>query len=255
MTIYNDYRLANNILTGSGIARPAAGTVGRIYMPTDGYYTSRDNGVGWDTYVNGFKCTNPPAVNTFTAVNVGAETTLVADGDGLLFTQSGTGSSSSMQAAYVVATPTPPYSLIVGLEVMNIQPVDMSCIGLCLTNGTSNPATITYRCWEIHGSNHCYFEVVKYSSINVGVAAYSGFPAPLFPPLNKLVAFFKLEDDSTNRKISVSPNCRNWMLVHSVGRTDYLTPTHIGLIAGQDVTSVATTTVRSQMKIFHWSLG
>jgi len=246
-------------ITNVQASRPSAGTTSRIFLPTDGLGPSGlvqyDNGSSWDNYVNGFKCTNPPGSGTLTAVSVGSETTLVADGDGQLFTQKGTNSSTEMQAAYVTAVPGGAYSFIVGLELKALMQPNYNWIGICLTNGTSNPATITYRMWFNYTSNARQCDIAKYSAMGTPSGSYSGYPTPVYPPFTDDILFLKIHDDTTNRIFSFSKDGKNWIDIHSVGRTDFLTPTHCGIIAGQASGVVATTIVRSQMKIFHWTLS
>jgi hypothetical protein len=249
----------SSVITDIQANRPSAELTGRIFYPTDGSgipdSIQIDNGSGWDTLVNGFKCTPPPVVNTFISVGAGSETSLVAEGDNLILTQNGVNSSSCFNAGYLKELPAPPYTLTVGLSVSLLYPLDNTFVGVMLSNGTSDPYHVTYRCWQTHGSNQQLFEIVKYSALNTEVAAYSGFPVPVFPPLLRQVAYFRLQDDTTNRVFSVSQDCKTWMQVQSVSRTDWLIPTHVGLVIGQDLNAVATTIVRSQMRIFHWYFG
>ena len=41
--------------------------------------------------------------------------------------------------------------------------------------------------------------------------------------------WIKYEDDNTNRKISISADGYSWSQIVSLSRTDYLTPTQIGI--------------------------
>ena len=246
-------------ITDIQASRPAAATAGRIFLPTDGYgppgAVQYDNGVSWDNYVNGFRCTNPPGSGSLTAVSVGSETTLVADGDGQLFTQMGTNSGTEMQAAYVTALPGGNYTFIVGMQLMSLMPPNYAWIGLVLTNGTSNPATITYKSWAMWSGNVTQVDIAKYSAMGTYNSSYAGQTLPAYHPFMQSVLFFKIHDNGTSRIFSVSVNCRSWTQIHSVGRTDYITPTHIGVVAGQAVTAVGTAVIRAQMKIFHLSLA
>jgi hypothetical protein len=237
------------ILTGSGVSRPAAGTAGRLYKPTDGYYDSYDNGSSWDTYVGGFKCSNPPAADTFTAINGGAPTTLVVDGDSLLMTQMGTANGAQLSYAFVQAVPAAPYQLVVGIDLQCLWGDNYSGLGICLTNGTSNPNWITFDFTIV--SNAFNIEIVKFTSTNTYSAHYR--PAMGFP--RSPVYFLRFRDDSTTRYAEYSLDGRLWKLIYSVGRTDFITPTYCGICAFQSNTNVATVVTRSQAKIVHWSLG
>lgn len=67
-------------------SRPAAGTAGNLYIPTDGKIIQRDNGVSWDSFGPFYKFTQPPVASSFTAINAGSGV-LSDQGGTLLLTQ------------------------------------------------------------------------------------------------------------------------------------------------------------------------
>lgn len=235
--------------------RPAAAdNDGVLFMPTDGYYPSISNGSTWDVYaVPGFKATNPPAYNTLTKVGSASGDTLVADGDGLLLTSMGHNSGSVDQGTcFVVSAPAAPYTLTVGLEVTVLYPASWSTVGLTLVDGTSNPKRANLSVG--YGSSApLYINIAKWSSLTSWSANYVETVMGL--PFSSGVFFLRIQDDNTNRNYLYSKDGRNWQTVYSVGRTDFLTPTHVGLEVRQYAGSVPTSKIRSQAKIFHWSLG
>lgn len=232
--------------------RPAANTVadGTLFVPTDGYPLAISNGSAWQVFVDGYRCTNPPAVGDFTGINNGAETTFAADGDGLALSQMGTNLATALYVAYVKALPAAPYALTVGIDVAYLHPIAVSAFGIVLTDGT-NPATskVTDFLWNTTPN----WVIAKMANMTAGHVAYTQ-GVPSFS-MNTARMFLRLRDDNTNRYYEISNNGRNWGTIYSVGRTDYLTPTHGGLIIGQSTTAVATNVLRSQMNIFHWSLA
>jgi hypothetical protein len=247
------------VVASTWASRPAAGTEGRLHLPTDNVgFTAYDTGAAWVVHHPlEFACSNPPAYNTFTQVGGGAETTLVADGDGLLFTQMGTNSSARTNVGLMVALPGggSNYTFCVGFNFTRFNMAPGTYMGLCLSNGTnaassyfinytpySNSATVVYDlCQTWHPIN-------TYSGVYVNTYH-------VFFPLWSNILFMRIRDDNTNRYFEYSQDGRFWVLCHQVSRTDFTTPTYCGLFAAQVTTAVVTTTVRSQAKIFHWTLG
>lgn len=95
---------------GTFASRPAAGTSGRIYVPTDGPITFLDDGSAWRPYVSGMMLgTAPPAAAGWTSLGVGSPT--VADSFGSLFISQTTGNSSADQIqGFYIAAGTAPYT-------------------------------------------------------------------------------------------------------------------------------------------------
>ena len=63
-----------------------------------------------------------------------------------------------------------------------------------------------------------YSNVTTFSA-NYGATSYAAA---------SVVCMGLMDDGTTNRKIAISFNKQDWSVIHSVGRTDYLTPTEIG---------------------------
>ena len=253
MTIYNHYR--QSIITGTMSERPPAGVPGREFVPTDGYGPTRqiDNGSSWEHYYNGFKCTNPPAYNSFTNVNFGSVATLAADGDGLLFTNVGSAGTGETHTMFLVSVPSPPYSLVVGFHVLFMHWSHYTEVGLVWADGTSNPKFQRFN-YQQNQNGVMYINSVYNSNLTTWNATKISTYAP--NSLSNNIYFMKLSDDNTNRKCWISNDGRNWgTTIDSQTRTDYFTPTHIGVESMQATTSIAATVTRLQTKIFHWSLG
>ena len=240
------------VLSGTQANRPTAGTAGRLYLPTDGYGISRDNGSSWDRYVNGFKCSSTPAASSFTAVN-NAEATLTDDDSGLIATLMGTNSGTEKVEVFLTSLPSAPYSFVVGIEFLWLYPLSYSMAGICLTNGTSTSNKLLWM-GLMQLTTAVDLAIQKHSAFSTWDSNYLDIAA--CPPLTSGRIFFKISDDNSSRHFYMSQDGRIFtevMVSHS--RTDFLTATHAGIFLGQVTGSVATTLTRAKMRIFHWSLG
>jgi hypothetical protein len=240
-----------SILTASQASRPTTATQGSLFIPTDGYYQSIYNGSGWDTYVGGFKCINPPDPSALTAVNFGSAATLVDDSDGLLATMMGTNSTGYSAVLALVSVPSAPYRFIVGIDLWYLHPTRSSMFGICITDGTSNPKIMPFRADQ--ATRGLSLNIITNSNLTTWQSTRYDNYAP--PPITSCRFFLQIYDDATSRNFMLSKNGTNWQTLYSCSRTDYLTPTHCGLFMDQGAEVVATNTIRVQAKIFHWYLG
>jgi hypothetical protein len=157
--------------------------------------------------------------------------------------------------AYLKALPSPPYSLVIGVELLMIFPTQYTYFAPVLADGTST------------GSKHTEFQIVHYNSMGpiLNLAKFSSISAdagsPYYtatncgPPITSGKFFIRLRDDNTYRYYELSADGRNWSLFGKVSRTDFLTPTHGGFLTGHAVTAPSSEQVVVQAKIFHWYLG
>ena len=75
-------------------------------------------------------------------------------------------------------------------------------------------------------SNSLWLHLYKWTNPTTASALYFGLGSfgsgPQWP------TWLRLEDDGVNRKAYVSNDGTNWLLVHTVGRTDFLTADEVG---------------------------
>jgi hypothetical protein len=241
---------------GEFSSRPSAsGNTNVLYMPTDGYYPTISNGSSWGSYaISGFKSSNPPSAASLSAVNVDSYTTLESDGDGLLLTQMGRGNSGEYNSLFVTSVPSAPYKLVVGFEWQYFQSVNWNEIGLCLTNGNSgSPSFVAFAL----GYGSSGFPSVTCGKFTNPTSVSSIYDEALYNtiPYRNSFIFFRFRDNNTDRYFEISSDCRNWITHYSTTRTDFITPTHCGIVIKQSVSSVSTSTLRTKAKVFHWYLG
>lgn len=199
-------------------SRPAAGTSGNLHFPTDGYSIARDDGANWDPYGPLFALTTPPAVSGWTWVNQGGATA-TDDRDGILLTcPAGTGNNFR---ALVRSAPGTPYTVTAAF-LMAFPAVNFNSAGLIFRQSSDGKmATLS-----IANAVKDFALIKMNSATSYSGANYSGgfTQAPTMGPL----LWFRIADNGTNRICSWSPDGRNWVQIHSVGRTDFLTADQVG---------------------------
>ncbi len=204
-------------------SKPAVGVPGRIFMPTDGIFIERDNGSAWEKFGPIWPMT-PPQVSDFpTWVNQGSAT--IADNKGAIWFESPTISAVNVRMR-VKSYPAPPFT------------VEMAVVFLCSPNtGSYAGAGLGIRD-HVSGKLQCYgiytdeYKVsgMSYPSPTGSTVAVTGWPGSGYlHMIESNLLWIKYEDDNTNRKISISVDGYSWSQMVSLSRTDYLTPTQIGL--------------------------
>jgi hypothetical protein len=76
---------------------------------------------------------------------------------------------------------------------------------------------------------------------NETTSAGSNYISNLGLDANAPLRWIRMSDDGTNRKISLGADGVNWITIHSIGRTDYLTPDQIGFFADCGTNGVVNT--------------
>ena len=251
--------IGGSISTGTQASRPSAGTANRLYVPTDGYPLSIDNGSSWDPVVDGRRYSAPPAPASLTQIGFTSDTTLTQHGDALLFIWTGDSDGSSKNIGAVVAKPAGNYSLTIGFELLAMSLTNQgAAFGLIVTDGTaSNSKAFTIGLW-LTSTTLPYFMFYTQNVTLPGTWSATRTNVA-WPFLNYFSHqfFIKLTDDGTNHVVTLSLDGVNWNLLSStstISRTDWLTPAYIGLFAGHGAASVVSPAKRIQTRIFHWRI-
>ena len=177
----------------------------------------------------------PLKASDFTVIN--QTTTTIYDGYGGIELVRAKRTADSL-TLLVKTAPTPPYSI----TMHAYNPYDGtsgSFIGFVLKNtGADNIVTAG----EWHAKYNPSRIVNKWSKYDTFVADYTitGDIAPYSED-----RWMRLVDDNTNRMFYISRDGVNWTLIHSVGRTDYITPNQIGIAFEPGTTNTACITVDS----------
>lgn len=218
------------LLKGAYASRPAAGVDGRIYLPTDGYYKSRDNGTSWDLWGPDFPLTEVDD-STFSWINqLSATTTTTNGGVHLLVPATGTEGVH----ARVKSLPVAPYTITMAFLPMQVF-IDFSSVGLCLRQSGSG-ALVT---WAVVSNS--FFQAAgtqtrrgiygtKWSSATVAVADYADSPVGVFATDWQCgpVMYLQINDDNTNLHYRISNDGVNFFTVLTTTSTDFVTADQFG---------------------------
>jgi hypothetical protein len=154
------------------------------------------------------------------------------------FNQGGATISSSIGSWYLVGTtgvgishgrtkavPTPPYSIVTCLEGLAPN-TPAGGFGMFWTDGTQ---MITAANQNVSSNGGTSLRISKWNTGNAG-----GFNSDYVSVANSITTngMFCLAfiDDNTNRKEKISVDKKYWISLHSVGNTDFLTATQVGVI-------------------------
>ena len=205
---------ADIILTNAYASRPAAGTAGRIFLPNNGFYLERDTGTAWTPWGPIFPMT-PPVSGDFAWVNQGSASITTTYGGVYMIVPYG---SSPNHRFMKKSAPSTPY-IITAAILPGGHGVNYNRCGLYFrqsSDGKLNSFGMVYAGgWII--------ESVKWNSETSYNAGYKSIGIPLSG-----ILWLRIADDGTNRICSWSPDGQNWEIIHSVGRTDFLTADEVG---------------------------
>jgi hypothetical protein len=223
---------------GTYAALPAAGTPGRLYLPTDRIYTYRDNGSSWDTFFMGRPVTPPPSQATFTWVNQGTAT--ATDVGGTIELVLPTSGGNNVRGKVIPYTP----GTTVEIGVICYQNIANFYSGGMLL--TSAGAPLITHCYATSNNNFSA-GTTKYNSVTSFNGGYTG-TQPYHPFLPIYLRYF--DDGATTRTFSVSHNLGcTYTTTATHSRTDFTTLTNVGFGA-----EVINGSLGSRYIIFHWKV-
>lgn len=195
---------------------PAAGTAGNLFLPSDGYSEYRDTGAAWAPWGPLFPLTKPPAISTLTWVNQGAGTASETNGGIYMYNPADSNDNWRM----LLKTLTAPYTLTVAM-INHYANFNYHCSGL-VWRQASDGKLVT---WGYSAEGDGVLRSSKWNSAtNWSAGYYASNATHLQGPL-----FLRMEDDNVNRIISWSTDGQNFRVSHTVGRTDFMTATQVGI--------------------------
>lgn len=196
---------AFNTETSNGTANP----YGRgIVHLTDGDYVCVWNGTAWEYYVDGSRKATLITIADWTAFgSASANQTALSTA----FSYSG-----GTIMGYYKAAPATPYTLTM-LCANDGRVAGYPTIGL----GWSDATKYAWAAWQGIAEPRIYSR--KYSN----ASSYDSDYANLDPGGDYQRIWLQITDNGTNRIMRHSRTGRDWTEIHSVGRTDYFTPTQV----------------------------
>lgn len=224
---------------------PAAGTEGKVYLPTEGGHVLRDDGSAWQ----GFGPLNkmqPPVDSALAWVNQGANGSIDATASGYILKAVSTGASDCKIRKQ--AAPAAPFTATLAFRpLFNVG--GFQHYGLVSRNSGSGKLVILSWLWN-GGAPH--WEISKWNSATSFSASYTLGDNDAGSFRGDGMIWLRVVDDNVNRVSSVSRDGINWLQVHSVGRTDFLTADEVGFDVNPDN---LTTSLIASMTVYHWKVG
>jgi hypothetical protein len=157
-----------------------------------------------------------PVAADFSWVNQGAST-ITASNNGLYLL--GASAANPNLRVQVKAQPSKPYKIEARFS-MGGRTTGTQFGGLCWRNSTSG-ALVTAGI-----TNNNTLVIGRYTSPTVLSSNYLSIALSNFAVNGDF--FLRLEDDSTNRIVSLSLDGENWLQAHSIGNTDFLSADQVG---------------------------
>jgi len=207
----------NSVFTDSYANRPSPTKDGNLFLPSDGFTIERDTGTEWTPWGPILSLATPPTTG-WNWDNQGSAT-ISTDG-GVISMYEPADSGTNINVYYRTA-PTPPYT-ISATFFADLYGVNYNAVGLCWRQSSDGKIVAFY----IGVETYLIYRFNKWTNSTTFSAHYGSTSTVLSRPLWHL----RLKDDNTNRTCSYSYDGKNWISVHVVGRTDFLTADQVGIL-------------------------
>lgn len=226
----------DSTLTGADASKSPAND-GNLYLPNDGYQIWRDTGAAFAPWGPIFPFT-APIDGDFAWINQGGASVSTTKG-GIYLAGPATAGATNLRIRKKAA-PATPYTITMGF-IPQVYPGDFTGCGLLFRNA----GAATIACVRVvHVAANAGFNIhtSKFTNSTTFSADYNG---PLRWPIGNIL-FLQISDDGVNRISRVSNDGQNWVQVHSVGRTDFLTADEVGFFVDTNGSFEA------NMTVLHW---
>ena len=203
----------NETFTDTFANEPAPSNAGDLFLPSDGFHIERDTGAAWVPWGPIFPMEKPIS-GDFAWLNQGTAT--YTDSGGSIYLYVPAVASSNMRAL-IKAAPAAPYTITAAINAQQyIQ--NYNNVGIVWReSGTGKLVSFTL-------GNPGYLLINKWNSATSFNATYTSSGIMFSYP----IIFLRIADDNTNRICSWSIDGQNFLVFHSVGRTDFITADEVG---------------------------
>lgn len=219
---------------------PAASAAGNVSLLTDKNILVFDSGTAWLPWGPVNRLIAPPN-SGWSWVNQGASTITSSDFDQVL--KGGGAGSGANAVARVRSAPSTPYTITVFVQAIMAQKAFQS-YGLCFRDSASGRLAILDIIATDDGLTTVAARATKFNS---GTSFNSDYITLKLP---QKVHWLRIADDGVNRVCSISEDGQNWMAIHTVGRTDFLTADQVGIVVG--VENSAAPNLAPTMRVLSW---
>lgn len=205
--------MTTDILTGLYAALPAAGTSGRIYLPSDGYHWLYDDGAEWTAWGPLFPMKEPPDTG-WSWVNQGIATVQQAEG---AIVVSDAGSAAYNMRVRVRSMPSTPYTFTAFMVLANRYDGD-NAVGHGLVMRDSNTSRMTTFGYRNSNAGDDYLRVERWDDAN----NWDSSPADNDVDFVYTRMGFRIYDDGSDHYFYWSADMQNWLEFYNEGRASWL---------------------------------
>lgn len=199
-------------------SRPAASNDGNLFLPSNGFVIERDTGAAWVPWGPIFPLAgvaNAPD----TWVNQGSATVTTTNGGIYLYDPANEGVSYRIRKK---AAPSTPYT-ITALLLVNHGCWAHPSVGIGWRQSSDGKLVLA----RVLGMGYVHnLALLKANNETTDIANYVDQALGAVPWI-----WLRITDDGTNRIVSFSRDGQNFIQMHSVGRTDFLTADEVCLFA------------------------
>ena len=196
---------------------PAASNDGDLFLPSDGLVLYRDTGAAWASWGPIFPLT-APVYGDFAWINQGTATATTTQGGIVLYTPAVAGDQLRILKK---AAPATPYTITAAV-LLHLTNANYNTAGICWRQSSDGKAVVF--CSDTTSS--FALTINKYTNETTYSAAYVSTHPPRFAM--SPILYLRITDNGTNRIISFSWDGINFLTLHTVGRTDFLTADEVG---------------------------
>jgi hypothetical protein len=212
---------------GPYVQRPAAGTTGATYYPTDGPISFIDDGAAWLPLLPGAGLGKEPPPVASWSQQMGAGSATDSAGT-ILCDFASNGGAHGVKGIAIALPAVANYTIIAGVQIAMYpgqSGTDFAPVGCGWTDLN------TWILSEFVQYNAAFLQSQEYY---VGPTGSPNGISVITNPLTLLLAagnvmFWKLVDDGTDRFTYIGGNNFDWTLVYQASRTSVVTPTHFAL--------------------------
>ncbi len=182
-----------------------------------------------------------PVNSQFSWVNQGSAT-IRDDTDSVVLVGAATGAGANIQVR-VKTAPSTPYVLTTFLVPLMPEKAFQS-YGLCWRASGSGSLVLFDVLAADLGLTTPFVRATKFTSATAFSADYTTLHVP------QTVNWFRIADDGTTRTCSWSSDGIDWLVLHTVGHTDFITPNQIGFFVSTE--NSATPNFAPVLRVCHW---
>jgi hypothetical protein len=218
ITTASNVAIAANTSTTAVGSEPGSPVAGDVDLYTNGFGVARYSGSAWVPWGPLFALTDP-ALQTFAWINQGGASIVTTNGGVALVAPQTAGNNLRIRKK---AAPSTPYTITAAF-LPSRPNINFLAMGLVFRDSASSKLATFGYIFDSTGSSS-QVGASKFTNETTFSANYS--PVMGWTPASLL--WLRITDNGTNRISSVSNDGQNWIQVHSVGRTDFLTANEVG---------------------------